>query len=254
MIIGNQELHLTMSSKPLSPIRKAWYKWKSLHLPWRKRFLVGLDLQGNTFWEFRDTLNSHKNRMRRIVQYPPSTPYSDVNISPQWHQWLRHTRRDPPSIAEQSQDLIRQENLKVLAAQADARWAAKPSFLDKPRETGQPAPALEGLILESDPKEQVAQESPEVEDVGWDGEVRAQVPGKAGEGLKEAEEPEDLAKGEAPKMQVPDHKRHPFNVRPDDTRVKDKKYKEDPWKQARGAPSEEWQPEAWTPNVAATKR
>jgi hypothetical protein len=81
--------------------------------------------------------------MRRIVQYPPATHYSDLNISPQWHQWLRHTRREPPSIAEQSQDLIRQENLKVLSAQADARWAAKPSFLDKPGEgRGQAIPAL----------------------------------------------------------------------------------------------------------------
>ena len=150
--------------------------------------------------------------------------------------------------------MIRQENLKVLAAQADARWAAKPSFLDRPRETGQPTHALKGLSLESDPREQVAQELPEVEEVGWDGEVRAEVPGKAGEGLKEAEKPQDLAKGEAPKMQVPDHKRHPFNVRPDGARVTDKEHKDDPWKQARGAPSEQWQPETWSPNVAATKR
>ena len=34
----------TMPSKPLSPIRKAWYKWKALHLPWRKRFLVGMSI------------------------------------------------------------------------------------------------------------------------------------------------------------------------------------------------------------------
>ena len=29
------------SPKPLTPFRKAWLNWKSLHLPWRKRFLVG---------------------------------------------------------------------------------------------------------------------------------------------------------------------------------------------------------------------
>jgi NADH dehydrogenase [ubiquinone] 1 alpha subcomplex assembly factor 2 len=55
-------------------------------------------------------------------------------------------------------------------------------------------------------------------------------------------------------MEVPDHKKHYFNERPDGSRVKEKKYKEDPWKQARGAPSEEWQPQTWSPNVAATRR
>lgn len=47
-------------------------------------------------------------------------------------QWLRHTRFDPPSIAEQQQDVARQERIKLLAAQADAKWAAKPSALDAP--------------------------------------------------------------------------------------------------------------------------
>jgi NADH dehydrogenase [ubiquinone] 1 alpha subcomplex assembly factor 2 len=47
-------------------------------------------------------------------------------------QWLRHTRFDPPSIAEQQQDLMRQERIKLLAAQADAKWAEKPSALDAP--------------------------------------------------------------------------------------------------------------------------
>lgn len=30
-----------MSTQPLSPIRKAWYRWKALRLPWRKRFFIG---------------------------------------------------------------------------------------------------------------------------------------------------------------------------------------------------------------------
>jgi len=91
-------------------------------------------------------------------------------------------------------------------------------------------------------------ESPQdaAKEVRWNGEVRAQKPQPAVE-----ETPKD---GEEPQMQVPDHKKHYFNERPDGSRLKEKKYKEDPWKQARGAPSEEWQPQAWNPNVAATKR
>ncbi|KAG0651613.1 NADH dehydrogenase [Hyphodiscus hymeniophilus] len=279
-----------MTSKPLSPIRKAWYQWKSLHLPWRKRFLIGmipfhpyqtpclpsyqqiptprlklshahpkllskpnfplgLDLQGNTFWEFRDTLNSHKHRMRRIVQYPPATHHSDINISPQWHQWLRHTRRDAPSLDEQSQDLVRQENLKVLARQADERWAAKGSFLDRP-EARQPAPALRGtqasaVTPQMEPDVRLGEtEAPQ--EVRWDGEVRAEVPGV---GLKDAARSEQGG-GETPAMQAPDQKKHYFNERPDGTEIKEKKYKDDPWKQARGAPSEDWKPAAWSPNSA----
>lgn len=35
----------------------------------------------------------------------------------------------------------------------------------------------------------------------------------------------------------------------------EKKYKDDPWKKARGGPSEEWQPKAWDPNdMPAAKR
>lgn len=38
------------------------------------------------------------------------------------------------------------------------------------------------------------------------------------------------------------------------TKSKEPEYKDDPWKRARGGPSEEWQPKAWDPNAAATKR
>jgi len=237
-------------STPASPLRKAWYRWKSLKLPWRKRFLVGLDLQGNTFWEFRDTLSSHKYRMRRIVQYPASTHYSEIIISPQWHQWLRHTRSNPPSLTEQSQDIIRQQNLKVLAAEADARWAEKPSLLDSPGQTsGQPLPAMDvkdpgdyGTSTElknrTDMRSAVAGAPEDV----------AQRTGRSAES-----EGREAHKG---KMQVPDGIRHHFNKRPTEensSKAETKNEKEDPWKQTRGGPSEEWQPESWSGNSAARR-
>ncbi|GAD99740.1 hypothetical protein CPC735_015420 [Paecilomyces variotii No. 5] len=120
-------------------INSLWFKWKSLRLPWRKSFLVGHDLAGNTYWEFRDSLNS--GRFRRIVKYSPKTHYGDIKVNPQWHQWLRYVRSEAPTIEEQQQDLIRQMQLKKLAQLADERWASKPSYLDKPQ-TQQPAPAL----------------------------------------------------------------------------------------------------------------
>lgn len=38
----NSRLHLAMSPTQISPFLRAWYKWKSLRLPWRKRFLIGM--------------------------------------------------------------------------------------------------------------------------------------------------------------------------------------------------------------------
>ncbi|PGH30961.1 hypothetical protein GX50_06272 [[Emmonsia] crescens] len=118
----------------MSPINSLWFKWKSLKLPWRRTFLAGKDLAGNTFWEFKDAPNA--KRLRRIVKYDPKTHLADVKVSPQWHQWLRYTRQEPPTIQEQQNELLRQERMKYLAKLADERWASKPSFLDRPQ--GQP--------------------------------------------------------------------------------------------------------------------
>ncbi|KIV95487.1 hypothetical protein PV10_03139 [Exophiala mesophila] len=121
----------------MSSFRSLWIRWKMLRLPWRKRFLIGTDLSGNTFWEFKDALNH--NRWRRIVKTSRKTHYSDVQISPQWHQWLRATRADPPSLQEQTADLERLAQMKTNARLADERWAAKAKYIEpsKPSRTPQ---------------------------------------------------------------------------------------------------------------------
>jgi NADH dehydrogenase [ubiquinone] 1 alpha subcomplex assembly factor 2 len=101
----------------------------------------GQDLSGNTFWEFKDQINH--NRWRRIVKADRRTALSDVQISPQWHQWLRQTRIDPPTLQEQAFDLQRQAALKQNARLADARWAAKAKYIEKPKPATQ-TPHLSG--------------------------------------------------------------------------------------------------------------
>ena len=128
----------------------------------------------------------------------------------QWHQWLRHTRRDPPSILEQQSDLQRQEQLKYLAQKADERWASKPSFLDAPKERSQPGPAT----LPRDKGGYVGQTEPD----GKEG-VRNAVGGLEEVGNVEERQPKHSEKG-------------------------------NPWKQQRGNPGEGWQPGAWTPGPA----
>jgi len=135
----------------------------------------------------------------------------------------------------------------MLVKRADERWLGKESLLEKPKVLKERS-ALGAVGRRAGTGLEVPGEV--VQDVprgaGWEGEVRA----REGRGLEaaggsEASEPEaEVA------MQVPDHKRHHFNERPDGTRVKEKKDKDDPWKQARGAPSEDWQPAAWSPSSA----
>ncbi|KAF4472359.1 hypothetical protein FALBO_729 [Fusarium albosuccineum] len=164
-----------MATKQIGTIAQAWYRWKALRLPWRKRFLVGYDLQGNTYWEFRLTRGVESNeRWRRIVKYPRSTHYSSVKVSPQWHQWLRHTRQEPPTLDEQEGDIVRQVRMRKLAAEADARWEAKPRVMEAPED--EPAPLLSS-----------AKAAPMKQDVGR----QQQAPASAKEAEDEVENSDD---------------------------------------------------------------
>lgn len=145
------------------------------------------------------------------------THHSDAPLTPAWLQWLRHTRPDPPSISEQAEEMDRQQNLKYLAAAADARWAEKPSFLDKPKDVGQPAPLME-------PRDKGGY----VED-GKTGVMNPIV--AAG----------DQGQGEEPQAS-------------EQSKRKEEKKKANPWDQQRGAPGQDWQPAAWTPGQATQRR
>ncbi|KAJ6099608.1 hypothetical protein N7467_001143 [Penicillium canescens] len=188
-------------------VNSLWFKWKALRLPWRKSFLVGQDLAGNTFWEFKDVLNAA--RYRRIVRFDPKTHFSDVQVTPQWHQWLRHVRQHPPSIEEQKQDLVRQAQIKQLARLADERWASKASFLDKPKtQQGGTATQPGGPSLNHPTANtQTAQDAPA-----------------------------STAPPNAPQAD-------PASTKPET------KKEENPWaKASKNNPGEEWQPEAWSPS------
>ena len=192
-----------------------------LRLPWRKSYIVGQDLAGNTYWEFKNAMKS--DHMRRIVKGSRKLHHSDVQISPQWHQWLRHTRREPPTIQEQQMDVTRQTQLKQNARLADERWANKKKYIEKPA-----APQEERKV--------------ERRTMGGNPEV--------GEGQ------ETIEGGDAPKTE-PAHKEGVRNAVADpveQAKESGKASKPDPWEQERqrqkqtaANPSGSWQPEAWTP-------
>lgn len=228
-----------MLSKSPNHLQQAWYRWKSLRLPWRKKYFIGLDLQGNTFWEFCDTLSSDKFRMRRIC-HPKSVQYSELNLTPSWIQWLRHTRQSPPSLTEQSQDLVRQRNLKILAAEADARWAAKPSFLNAPEQNDK----LQQARYMMDQGRHTLRTG-YTKDLGRTIEDRLQTQARRAELVDKAGE-----EGETGDQEENRHPNRRQEVRDTDT----SKPAEDPWKPARGGPSEGWQPKPWDGNLAAPRR
>jgi len=121
-------------------------------------------------------------------------------------------------------DVVRQQQLKVLARQADERWAKKGSFLDSPGR-GQPLPATEikdpGGYVEKTGAETATNLVAGVDDI-----------------IKEEKEVVDA------KTPVSDGSRD-VNKRPGRAAEPRKAQPEDPWKQTRGGPSEAWQPKAW---------
>lgn len=249
-------------AKAPGPIKRAWYEWKMLRFPWRKRWLVGtfahnksltlqprniltypgFDLQGNTFWEFKDALHSMRNR--RIAKYSRSTHYGDVKIGPSWMQWLRHTRFEPPTIQEQQADVQRLANIKLLAARADERWASKPSALDAP-DKQQPIQVLESR----DPKSGLVQTNAEQEL-----RSRGEAARSAEAGTEEPERPAhemraDVAPGaEAPQQETGLSEEAPAFKAKKRLRISKEPKEDSPWKQAAaGNPGDDWQPKAWTP-------
>lgn len=226
--------------------------------------MPGLDLQGNTYWEFRDTLSP--GRMRRIVDYPPHVQYSDVSshITPAWHQWLRHTRQAAPTLAEQELDVLRQKRVKVLAAQADERWEAKgrlvggPSMSQTKHGLGMGDATIAGQpqtktgVDGGEPVRSAGGASEGKQDIKAAGRTTTNTGGSAQDILERESERMRVNGGPSPKVYT-----NPRASAPGKTARKEPATlpppKEDPWKKMRGGPSEDWQPQAWTPGQATRR-
>ena len=117
---------------------------------------------------------------------------------------------------QQRQEIARQEQIKLLAAEADARWEAKPSLMDAPdQEQGRPAVPLntERIALGGTLEQQLPRQEHNA--------VDASIKVTADQGVPSPEPGNDGS-----------------NVPKQDTK---------PGKRAPTGPSEGWQPQAWTP-------
>lgn len=158
------------------------------------------------------------------------THHGDVKVPPQWSQWLRHTRFEPPTIAELQTDVVRQQRIKMLAAEADARWASKPSFLDAP-DKQQPVQMLES----KDHSAGIRQANTRVEEAGRESERHSIIQSQEEIVSDVAAEKADESSPKVPKRM----------------KKKTKESKDSPWKEAaRGNPGDDWQPKEWTPSPA----
>ncbi|ETS61978.1 hypothetical protein PaG_03529 [Moesziomyces aphidis] len=85
----------------------------------KARYIVGHDLVGNAYLELPSLSGSLDPRHpRRSIQWKEKREMGDYDqrsIPVQWVMWLRHTRRDPPSIEELARDRQR-----ILTTQANA--------------------------------------------------------------------------------------------------------------------------------------
>lgn len=103
-----------------------WHRWKSLrNVPFRKKWFVGYDLEGNSYWEFRDRNNPSRLR-RQIAHNRPHYMFGAFQPHPMWIQWLQFTRAKPPTLQDLVNDAQRLQRLKVLAEHADQKWRSKP--------------------------------------------------------------------------------------------------------------------------------
>ncbi|KAF2458544.1 hypothetical protein BDY21DRAFT_410597 [Lineolata rhizophorae] len=258
-----------MSTSPRGPgpgaLRRLWFRWKALRLPWRKKWFCGAypvaagpaspsplpipsrhrsprastpasarvltaradaapppkpgsDLAGNTYWEFKDAATSR--RARRIVRAARRTPLSDLDLPPQWTQWLRHARPDPPALADLARDVARQARLRELAAAADARWAAR-------------APALGwSEVVE-----------------GGEGGRRGRGSGGGGGGGGEGGAAREVEVGAGERMGLGDEVERMREGERERGSERQSQGKDDPWAEANQSGGE-WQPQSWTPAPA----
>lgn len=124
---------MTPLSKKIPQWRQLLHKFQARRdIPFRKKFFVGYDLHGNTYWEFTPDGNMHRLR-RKLEPFKESVFKSDIfeTVPPQWLQWLRKTRKNAPTVQELLDDQIRQQQIKILAEHANQTWLQEKQRLEE---------------------------------------------------------------------------------------------------------------------------
>lgn len=161
-------------------------------------------------------------------------------MSPAWHQWLRHVRRDPPSLEEQAADVERIRRIRELAKQADERWRLAGTTAEAVKVGEIPRHRLEagkGIDVGKEEDESSKQEEERRQQVA---RTMACAGGVASGGMQEAWT-RTAAREQPPRDERIDEKRKSNAAQEED--------KKDPWAESERArdTTRKWQPQAWTP-------
>ncbi|KAI5811757.1 hypothetical protein DFH27DRAFT_649057 [Peziza echinospora] len=112
-----------LSPPPHPPLQRLLRPLLKPFLP--KKTFIGHDLRGNSYWELHT--RHLPTRPRRLVEYAEQQRdlggYSVED--PAWHQWLRCTREEAPTIQELLGEVGRREELKVRVGRIDERERAR---------------------------------------------------------------------------------------------------------------------------------
>lgn len=125
-------VNMDLIKNKYTPWQRLKHIWKARRdVPFRKKFFVGYDLHGNTYWEF--TPDGNQNRLRRIL-HPYKRQFFEADyyptIPPQWLQWLRRTRPHSPTLEELVNDQLRQQKMYVLSQYAEEKWSNEKKRLE----------------------------------------------------------------------------------------------------------------------------
>ncbi|ORZ02271.1 hypothetical protein BCR43DRAFT_509456 [Syncephalastrum racemosum] len=150
-----------MSKATLARLKEVY---KTTRFPWKKQALVGVDLNGNEYYDMPNP--NHLGRWKRWVQMKEISDdhavFQEDQLPVQWQAWLRHTRHEAPTIQEllreQQRRLRLAEKVRQLEAIEEQR-KAKPSMQIPEKQAEQPSP--EPKLEEK--QEPLKQESPEQE-------------------------------------------------------------------------------------------
>ncbi|KAF7729839.1 hypothetical protein EC973_003573 [Apophysomyces ossiformis] len=111
-----------MQRPTTSLLKRLTQGYKASRFPWKKHVLVGIDLDGNEYWEMPNPLGGREKRWVEMREEPDYANFRQDQIPVQWQSWLRHTRFEAPTI----QDLIADERRKALiqerAHRLDIEW------------------------------------------------------------------------------------------------------------------------------------
>ncbi|GMM32493.1 hypothetical protein DAMA08_052380 [Martiniozyma asiatica (nom. inval.)] len=124
-MLPNPKLRVAEFQKLVPFYKQLIHKWRSLrNIPFRKKFFIGYDLDGNTYWEFY--LDPTNPRSRRLFE--PRIPQPFIHdyfgaIPIPWAQWLKHARINNPSLSELAEEELRVAKLKALAQFRDSEQA-----------------------------------------------------------------------------------------------------------------------------------